>query len=104
MTIIGSFIKKESGFLGTLRTLALDTNVKIVPLDLPGDAAPNFRIFAGSVEIGAGWNKAARDSGRPYISVKIDDPTFPTAIYASLFEAEEPSQNYNLVWSRAAPG
>ena len=36
-------------------------------------------------DIGAAWKKTSRE-GRDYISVKLDDPSFPAAIYATLSE------------------
>ena len=36
---------------------------------------------------------------REYLSVKLDDPSFPAPIYASLVEAED-GESYNLIWSR----
>ncbi|WP_246722869.1 DUF736 domain-containing protein [Aureimonas sp. OT7] len=56
-------------------------------------------IFAGATEFGAAWNKTARETGREYLSVKLDDPSFPAPIYASLVEAEDGS-SHNLIWSR----
>jgi len=37
------------------------------------------------MDIGAAWEKTSRE-GRDYISVKLDDPSFPAAIYATLSE------------------
>src|SRR4051794_5209871 len=36
--------------------------------------------------------------GRDYISVKLDDPSFPAAIYATLSETETAGE-YALIWS-----
>jgi len=60
--------------------------------------APDFRILAGATEFGAAWKKTSRE-GRDYLSVKLDDPSFPAPIYASLVEAEDGS-GHNLIWSR----
>jgi uncharacterized protein (DUF736 family) len=46
---------------------------------------------------GAACAKTSRD-GRDYHSVKLDDPSFPASIYASLVEAED-GQSFNLIWS-----
>ena len=51
------------------------------------------------MEFGAAWKKTARETGREYLSVKLDDPSFPAPIYASLVEAEDGS-GHNLIWSR----
>jgi uncharacterized protein (DUF736 family) len=39
------------------------------------------------------------DQARVHHSVKLDDPSFPAPIYASLIEAAEPNA-FSLVWSR----
>ena len=63
--------------------------------------APDFRIFAGKTEFGAAWKKTSREN-RDYLSVKLDDPSFPAPIYASLVDAPEGSgDGYSLIWSRS---
>ena len=42
---------------------------------------------------------ARMSTGREYLSVKLDDPSLPAPIYASLVEAEGPDE-FTLVWSR----
>ncbi|MGH6972563.1 MAG: DUF736 domain-containing protein, partial [Caulobacteraceae bacterium] len=59
--------------------------------------APDYRIFAGSVELGAAWKRKSRENN-DYLSVKLDDPSFHAPIYASLVDAEE---GYSLIWSRS---
>ena len=51
----------------------------------------------GNIEIGAAWKKVAKETGREYHSLKLDDPSFPAPIYASLVENED---GYALIWSR----
>ena len=53
----------------------------------------------GTTEFGAAWKKTARETGRDYLSVKLDDPSFPAPIYASLVEGEEQG-TFALIWSR----
>ena len=52
-----------------------------------------------NVEFGAAWKKTARDSDREYLSVKLDDPSFPAPIYASLVKVEG-DEGFTLIWSR----
>ncbi|WP_287849680.1 DUF736 domain-containing protein [Acidiphilium sp.] len=100
MAIIGSFTKDTNGYTGTVRTLSINTKARLVPTEGGGDKAPDFRVFAsGSIELGAGWTRKAKETGREYLSVKLDDPSFPQPIYASLVEAEA-GGGYNLIWSR----
>ncbi len=37
---------------------------------------PDYRILAGATEFGAAWKKTSNE-GRDYLSVKLDDPSFP---------------------------
>ena len=50
-------------------------------------------------EFGAAWKKTARETDREYLSVKLDDPSFPAPIYASLVKGEG-DDAYTLIWSR----
>ena len=99
MATIGTFTKNENGagYTGAVKTLTLNVKAKIVSVEKENDKAPDFRIFAGATEFGAAWKKTAKESEREYLSVKLDDPSFPAPIYASLVEAED---GFSLIWSR----
>jgi uncharacterized protein (DUF736 family) len=99
MAQIGSFTRDESGvFTGTIRTLTLNVKATLKPSPKDNDKAPDYRVTAnGGVEFGAGWSKSSRED-RPYVSVKLDDPSFPAPIYATLVEGE--NGTHNLIWSR----
>lgn len=99
MTTIGTFTKSENGSTGTVRTLNVNVKVKVkfVPNDKSSDNSPDYRIFAGNYELGAAWQKTSQAS-RPYLSITLDDPSFPAAIYGRLVESDGGS--YNLIWSR----
>jgi uncharacterized protein (DUF736 family) len=100
MATIGTFTKSDTGLVGTVRTLTVNAKTRFAPTtEKTKDNAPDFRIFAGSTEIGAAWKKTANGSEREYLSVKLDDPSFAQPVYASLVEAEE-TGSYNLIWSR----
>ena len=80
-------------------TLSINAKTTIKPADKANDRAPDYRILTGSaVEFGAAWKKTSGE-GRDYLSVKLDDPSFPSPIYATLVEAEE-TGSYSLIWSR----
>lgn len=99
MATIGTFTKADNGnFIGTITTLTLKAKTTIRPVDKESDKAPNYRLAVGTVECGAGWSKTSRE-GSDYISVKLDDPTFPTPIYATLKETDTAGE-YALIWSR----
>jgi hypothetical protein len=60
------------------------------------EKAPNLRVMAGNVEIGAAWQRTSKDN-TVYHSVKLDDPSFSAPIYANLVAVDD---GYALVWSR----
>ena len=99
MATIGTFTSTDNGFTGSIRTLTLSVKARIARIENPSDTGPQFRIFAGTVELGAAWQKRANASERDYLSVKLDDPSFPAPIYATLTEVEG-EDAYQLIWSR----
>ena len=98
MATIGTFTATGNGFTGTVRTLALNAKARFVRIETPSDKGPHFRIYAGNVELGAAWQKTSNE-GRGYLSVKLDDPSFPAPIYATLVEVEGEA-DLQLIWSR----
>lgn len=64
------------------------------------EKAPDFRLQAASHDIGAAWKKTS-EAGREYISVTLDDPSFPATVYARLIEGEDGT--HDLIWSRSKP-
>lgn len=99
MANIGTFTAQDNGYTGTVRTLTLNVKVKFVPAEKDGDKSPDYRIVVGGYEIGAAWRKVSKQD-RPYLSVTLDDPSFPTTIYARLIENE--AGGFDLIWSRPA--
>jgi uncharacterized protein (DUF736 family) len=98
MAQIGTFTRSDNGsFNGTIRTLTLNVKAIIRPSNKDNEKAPDFRVFAGTVEFGAAWKKTSRED-REYLSIKLDDPSFAAPIYASLVEADDGEQR--LIWSR----
>ncbi|KAJ8136227.1 hypothetical protein OY671_010560, partial [Metschnikowia pulcherrima] len=63
------------------------------------ERGPAYRISAAGTDFGAAWKKTARETGREYLSVKSDDPSFPAPIYASSVE-DESGDSHTLIWSR----
>src|SRR5229473_1689782 len=101
MATIGSFKKSSSNeFQGEIVTLSVQAKgVRIVPeTNRTSDNAPSHRVFVGRAEIGAAWSKRSSE-GRDYLSVKLDDPSFTTPIYANLFD-DEGGETFSLIWSR----
>lgn len=99
MATIGTFTTTASGFTGSIKTLSLNVKARFERVENPSDKGPHFRIFSGAVELGAAWQKHSEQSGRDYLSVKLDDPSFPAPIYATLVEVEG-EEGLQLIWSR----
>ena len=100
MAQIGAFTRDETGtFIGAIRTLTLNVKATVRPCDKSTDNAPDHRVYAGAVEIGAGWSKEARENGSDYLSLKLDDPSLPAPIFANLVQGEKPGE-HRLIWSR----
>jgi uncharacterized protein (DUF736 family) len=98
MATIGTFTSNGNGFTGTVRTRTLNAKARFNRVENPTEKGPLFRIYAGAVELGAAWQKTSGE-GRDYLSVKLDDPSFPAPIYATLVEVEGES-DMQLIWSR----
>jgi uncharacterized protein (DUF736 family) len=88
---------EDGSYAGTIKTLSLNIKARFLPAE-PSDneKAPNLRVVAGNVEIGAAWQRTSKDN-TVYHSVKLDDPSFPAPIYANLVAVDD---GYALVWSR----
>ncbi len=99
--IIGTFAKSGNRYVGTIETLAATRSAEIVPVETrANERSPDYRVYAGGLEIGAAWNKTGEQSGKAYVSVSIDDPSFPAAINANLFENDKHPGGARLVWER----
>ena len=99
MATIGTFTSTGNGFSGAIKTLNLNVKAKLIRVENPSDKGPHFRIYSGNVELGAAWHKTAKETERDYLSVKLDDPSFPAPIYATLTEVEG-AEGLQLIWSR----
>ena len=97
MAAIGTFTAQGDGYTGSIKTLTLNVkSATLRPNEKSDEKAPNYRIFAGQTEFGAAWKRKSQQD-RDYLSVKLDDPSFPSPIYASLVEVEG---GHSLIWSR----
>jgi uncharacterized protein (DUF736 family) len=98
MAQIGTFTQAENGtFTGTIKTLTLNVKASIRPSGKDNEKAPDYRVLAGSTEFGAAWKRTSRED-RDYLSMKLDDPSFPAPIFANLVEGEDGT--HSLIWSR----
>lgn len=96
MSIIGNFEKQDDSYVGTIRTLTLNTKATMRSVEKVSDKAPDYRVFAGAVEIGAAWSTVSK-AEKPYLSVKLDDPSFAQPVQCRLITQDK---GFTLVWSR----
>jgi len=100
MPVIGTFKADKDGYAGTIRTLSLNAKVRIVANDQKQTAsAPDFRIYAGTSEIGAAWRKTSAEDHSSYLRVRLDDPSFREPIRAALIEKSDDGV-LRLLWRR----
>jgi uncharacterized protein (DUF736 family) len=109
MAQIGTFNRTKTGIRGRLRTLLLDAELVLVPVDKrDAENAPDYRIHLGDVdgsevgpEVGAGWIRTGEKAGE-YVSLQLDDPSFAQPIRANLFQANEAGTEFDLLWNRTS--
>lgn len=100
MPVIGTFSAVKDGYAGTIRTLTLNAKVQLVANEhREADGAPDFRIMAGTAEIGAAWRRPRRGSDETYLSVRLDDPALPQPIFGALID-DAANATARLIWRR----
>ena len=107
MAQIGTFRRTEAGISARIRTLALDAELVLIPVDRSdAENAPDYRLYLGDddgaevgPEVGAGWKRTGEKAG-DYISLQLDDPSFRQPIRANLFQADDEGMEFDLLWSR----
>ncbi len=100
MAQLGTFTKAPDGiYRGKIRSLMLNVDLEIRPFDSLrsiSSIAPSHLVFAGDLETGVASEKTGKD-GRLYLSVKLDDPTFPAPVYFTVSCVESV---WLATWSR----
>ena len=100
---IGYVSEVENGFEGALAMVNLSVPIRVNKnLEKDQDGQPDYRIYAGETdtEIGGGWMKKARASGRDYISITLADPQIgPSKIYANLAPVKGHKDRYVILWN-----
>lgn len=99
MATIGNFTKSNDAYFGDIITFAIQArNVRIVPIPQTSEPNhPDHRVMVGDAEFGVGWSRQST-TGRGYLRLKLDDPSFAAPLFANLVEDE--SDRFKLVWSR----
>lgn len=100
MATIGTFTEKDGSYTGTIRTMTINVKAQLVlNADKASDGAPDYRLYAGGAELGAGWNQESKDGGTPYVAMKLDDPSFAEPVRAAFFANAEDGTGV-MVWKR----
>ena len=81
----------KGGFEGTLAMMTLTTRITIAPNEeaKENERQPDFRIYAAQGgEIGGGWNRVGKNSGKEYVSLTFAHPVFgDKRVFANLARA-----------------
>jgi len=97
MAVIGQFKAAGTGFTGTIETFLAVLDVRFEAVTAGAEAAPDFRIYRGAGEIGAGWERRTK-AKRRYLAVVFDDPSLPRVVECRLVQSAE---GWQLMWSRS---
>src|SRR3546814_14858473 len=67
----------EKGFVGQLATISIRVPIEIRPNPSKnGEVQPDYRVWSGGVECGAGWLRRSEASGKLYVSLTLEAPEF----------------------------
>jgi uncharacterized protein (DUF736 family) len=96
---IGQFENGENGRIsGELHVLPVG-RVKLTFMPAGRGADYVITMTETGTEVGAGWKKTGKESGKPYISVRLDSPFLSEPLNVALFPAKEPGRHV-MVWDR----
>jgi len=88
---LGTVTKRENGgYEGALAMMTLSTKITIIPNEAKeNERQPDFRIYASrGGEIGGGWKRIGKNSGKPYVSLTFAHPAFgEKRVFANLARA-----------------
>lgn len=106
MPAIGYVTKQANGsFKGRITTLSIRADIDVVPNSTKtSDDQPDYRVRTQGVEIGAGWVRQGRTSGKDYVSLSLAAPEFgPRKLYANLGQAagHKGDDVYAVIWNPA---
>ena len=104
MPAIGTVTRTATGsFKGQLRTLSIKADIEIVAnANKATSTQPDYRVLAGEVEVGAGWNRRSETTGRDYVSLSLAAPEFePRRLYANLGRMPGDEDRFAIIWNPA---
>ncbi len=100
---LGYVSETKTGFEGSLAMMNLSAAIRIeTNVDKTEEGQPDYRIYAGetSTEIGGGWMRKAKASGREYVSLTLADPQIgPRRIFANLAPVKSRKGRHVILWN-----
>ena len=105
MPAIGHVTRSKDGksYKGQLKTLSFKAPIDILPNTAKnGDTQPDYRVYSGNIDVGAGWIRTGENSGKDYVSLSLHDPAFgPRKLYANLGRAagQDDADVFAIIWN-----
>ena len=103
MPAIGNVQRLGDGsFKGSIRTLSVNADIQIVPNRGKMGDQPDYKVFAGGVELGGGWIRTGEVSQREYIRIGISAPELGSrTLYANLGRSagQDDDDVFALIWN-----
>ena len=103
MPAIGYVQRQPDGsFKGAIKTLSVNAEIQIVPNRGKTGEQPDYRVLAGSVELGGGWIRTGEVSQREYVRLAMSAPELGSrTLYANLGRAagQDDDDAYAIIWN-----
>lgn len=103
MPAIGYVQRQSDGSLrGSIKTLSVNAEIQIIPNRGKTGEQPDYRVLAGSVELGGGWIRTGEVSCREYVRLAMSAPELgPRTLYANLGRAagQDDDDAYAIIWN-----
>ena len=100
---LGYVSETQTGFEGSLAMTNFCASIRIEKnAEKTTNDQPDYRIFAGDTqsEIGGGWLRTAKASGREYVSITLSDPQIgPRKLYANLAPVKGKKGRHVILWN-----
>lgn len=93
---------------GKIETLDFQASIRLAAVKSRASANhPSHRVVTrsasgGVAQIGSAWLKTANKAehaGKPFLTLTLDDPSFPRALHATAFKRTD-EDVWNVVWKR----
>jgi len=103
---IGTLTEDRGAFEGRIRTLQFRLVVELEPVaDKRSADSPDYIVWAKDggdrIAVGSAWKKtvtAGANRGDRFLSLTLDDPSFPAALNCAAFPAD--GDTWDVVWTR----